>query len=97
MSTLKAGDQVRLKASEHRRVGTVVNVSDGMVAVRYEHRPETYTRGYYPADHLELVQALQVEGSKVQVQEPVNVERSTLNAERSKPKATTAQIIGGAK
>lgn len=83
-TTLKAGDSVRLKVSEHRRVGTVTSVSDGMVAVRYEHTPDKITNGYYPVSHVELVQE---EGSKVQVPPPPVV----------KPKATTADIIGGAK
>lgn len=82
MSNLKVGDQVRLKVSEHRRVGTVVSVADGMVAVRYEHQPQISTHGYYPVGHVDLVQ---VEGSKVQVQTPTPA---------VKPKATTAQIIG---
>lgn len=93
MTSFKTGDRVRLKVSEHRRIGTVTSVGDGMVAVRYEHRPETSTHGYYPVAHVELVEAaqpVQVEGAKVQVQTPAPIPAV-------KPKATTAQIIGGTK
>lgn len=82
MSIFKTGDRVRLKSSEHGRVGTVGNIADGMAAVSYDHRPGVSTKGYYPIAHLELAEPVQVE---------------VLKAPAVKPKATTAEILGGAK
>lgn len=90
MSSFKKGDRVATSHGAQGKTGEITEVRDGYATVQWSHeRPSgrILTAGYYPVSQLIPVpeaEPVQVEGSKVQVP-------------AVKPKATTAQVLGGAK